>query len=197
MPNHQKNRWLEQTNVSNHPYVLFQLLKVFIIERQIRGLPLALVNTNDPYFPFAFRRQECQGCPIANAINIHLSCERRGGRNVANPYSNPLNAFHITFYEMIPAVNATHDVEIDITNADERERRSQRATEALLRVSERQGLKIGHLYEKPHPEAGHEGVSSPISRAFRLSAFTVCPLALIFPIYIGPKAKGAWALTPL
>jgi hypothetical protein len=81
------------------------------------------------------------------AIDLHLSDERRGGSEVTNPYSNPHNAFHITFYERLGS-----------------------GSDALIKRSLEKNLKIGHLYNKPQKDYGKNAADK---LAFRQSSFTV------------------------
>lgn len=144
--------------------------------RQISGLSLALIKAHDPYFLLAFRRKECHGCPVADAIDIHLACSQRGGTSATNPYSNRTVAFHITFYKIIPTVETTHSMETgnhSNLGADVREKNNIEATKLLVKTCKNNNIKVGHLYEKRPTETESIGIHSPSSRAFKLSAFTV------------------------
>lgn len=114
---------------------------------------------------------------------MHLACERRGGTSATNPYSDRSTAFHITFYEMIPAIEITHDMnagEAENTRADEREKKNIEATESLVKTCENNNIRVGYLYEKPRTEPENSGVQIPRPRAFRHSAFTVGAQPLMF-----------------
>lgn len=198
MPANKENWWLEPSHVSQKCSVSNMLFGCHLVaimrlnfRRQIQGFPLALTRSRDPYFLLAFRRQECNGCPVADAIDLHLECERRGGTIVPNPYSNSLTAFHITFYEIIPVVETVHSMHIGDTEnrrADDREKNNLEATELLIETCESNNIKISRLFEEPRAEAEDNGTRSSSIRAFRKSAFTVSVLItafLFYPLYHG------------
>ena len=113
---------------------------------------------------------------MSDAIDIHLACERRGGTSATNPYSKRSTAFHITFYEIIPTVEITHNMHMaDAENlrADEREKNNIAATESLVKMCEKNNIRVGYLYEKPRTEAENNGIQIARPRPFRQSAFTV------------------------
>jgi len=87
--------------------------------------------------------------PIRMAVDLHLSCKRRFGSKLANPYFDICHGFHITFYETL-----------------ERNGRDLQSYERW---------KTGNLYQLPklNPDAP-DGVGD----VFRQSAFTVSFLSL-------------------
>lgn len=114
---------------------------------------------------------------------MHLSCERRGGEDTTNPYRNRQNAFHITFYEMVPTFNAQHDLEQSTIplGGSERNESNIVATEQLVEICREKGIKgFGRLCKKPPTEeeklqqdqTGGEHCSTYQSLHFRQSAFT-------------------------
>ncbi|KAJ3484562.1 hypothetical protein NLG97_g7021 [Lecanicillium saksenae] len=94
--------------------------------------------------------------PIRMAITIHLSGERRPGSEITNPYVNPHNAFHMTFFEWLQQGNL----------------RSLNRSDELGK-----DLKIGTLFQKSTDERGgnrrylRELAAAELS--FRQSSFTV------------------------
>lgn len=85
------------------------------------------------------------------ATELHMSCRRRGGSELTNPYSNIYNGFHITFYEKLGNNNA-------------------------LEIRDLENWKTGQLYSK-EDENGDEDDDENLQ--FRQSAFTVCTLSLV------------------
>ncbi|KAK1775693.1 hypothetical protein QBC45DRAFT_239534 [Copromyces sp. CBS 386.78] len=161
------------------------------------------MKSRDPYFFLAFRRQETGGCPVADAIDIHLACERRGGTTAANPYSTRSIAFHITFYEMIQTVETVHDMHLgrgENTRDEDREKHNIAATESLVKTCEDNNIRVGHLYEKPRTDTKDNRLQTPRPRAFRQSAFTVYTIAIIpevMPYPSNPSEKERWTAISL
>lgn len=88
--------------------------------------------------------------PISRAANLHILCQRRPSSEATNPYLNIDNAFHITFYEMLPRDSPS----------------------GLIEVSRQKKLKIGYLYGKSDKNSSNttEKNNRPV---FRESSFTV------------------------
>jgi len=122
------------------------------LRRLCEGLPLATNKKDTESFPFLVFDDRNE--PINMATNIHLSCERRGGSELSNPYSNPDIAFHITFYERLTKEN------LGLTAED---------LPRLIKESRTRDLKVGHLYSK-QPEDNNKKLDE---LAFRQSSFTV------------------------
>jgi hypothetical protein len=125
--------------------------------RFCQGLSLvALARITEQSFPFLVFNDKTD--PINMATSIHLSCERRGGSESTNPYSNPHTAFHITFYERLTEENLEGFTASDLGS--------------LIKESRERGLRIGLLYGRPRQdEKNSDGDKDEL--AFRQSSFTV------------------------
>jgi hypothetical protein len=92
--------------------------------------------------------------PIGMATKLHLSCLRRGGSKLANPYFDIYKAFHITFYEKVEG--------LPLWTCPR-----SKSYEEWKKYEE---WKIGYLHEKP-------GASVGKGQVFRQSAFTMLATA--------------------
>lgn len=117
--------------------------------RICQGLPLAL-PARPSYTALPFLVIKSKDDPISRAANLHILCQRRPGSETTNPYLHYENAFHITFYEMLPR---------DSPNG-------------LIEVSRQRKLKIGYLYGKPDKNSSNT-TGKANGPAFRESSFTV------------------------
>ncbi|GAB1201074.1 hypothetical protein APSETT444_010461 [Aspergillus pseudonomiae] len=144
------SQWLDSTKrfSQNDP----QLNAIAPWQRVIlcQGLSFASVPEQPQRPPPFLVHYGMKSDPIRMATDIHLSGERRGGSEATNPYSNPHNAFYITFYE-----------------------RLQNPPSGLLEASCRRRLKIGRLYAKPQADNDRDGKENDTELAFRQSSFTV------------------------
>lgn len=92
--------------------------------------------------------------PINMAIKSHLSCSRWFGSELANPYTNIYNGFHITFYEIVKP----KDVHGCMKPKYYRD------------LTDNEKWKTGYLYKKPDESRSNEHL-------FRQSAFTMLATA--------------------
>lgn len=119
--------------------------------RFCQGLSLASSGTQENrHFPLVVFDSEDDNDPIRRITNLQLSDELMGGSETANPYFNPHNSFHISFYKKLPGLNVN----------------------GLVQESKGKGLKIGRLYKKPWLDCGSKNNTSN-GLAFRKSSFTV------------------------
>ena len=127
-------------------------------------------------FPFLFFDENDD--PIKMATDLHLRCERRGGSELTNPYSNLYNAFHITFYERIDR----HDdlAELERCVGELKRRLAEKDPTDLTK----KGLNIGKLYTK----SGQVDRASEIPK-FREASFTVWLLAFLVYARRIPNSK--------
>ncbi|KAL4971370.1 hypothetical protein BDW66DRAFT_155736 [Aspergillus desertorum] len=143
------SQWLDRTNFFSQnepqPKAIAPWQRVILCQ----GLSFASV-AEQPQRSLPFLVHDVESDPIRMATDIHLSGERRGGSEATNPYSNPHNAFHITFYE-----------------------RLQNQTSGLLEASHRRRLRIGRLYAKPQENNDMNGKENDAELAFRQSSFTM------------------------
>lgn len=118
------------------------------MSRVCQGLPLVL-PARPGYIAFPFLVMDSKDDPISRAANLHILCQRRPGSEATNPYLNSDNAFHITFYEMLPRDSPS----------------------GLIEVSRQKKLKIGSLYGKFDQNSSNTNRKNN-GPAFRESSFT-------------------------
>lgn len=135
-------KWLDRQN--SLCQVDQQLSRVAPWQRIILCQGLSLAPDKNVAIPFHLFPNAVE--PIRLSTNLHLSGARRGGSETTNPYSDPENAFHITFYE-----------------------RFMPQSKDLLKATKSRNLKVGHLFGKPEDD----GNKNPDELAFRRSAFTM------------------------
>jgi hypothetical protein len=112
------------------------------------------------HFPFLVFDED--NGPIKMATDLHLRCERRGGSESTNPYSNLYNAFHITFYERVEEHFKVAELEKCVGEL------KKRLIEKDPKEMAKKGLDIGKLYTK-----SSQSVGTSETRKFRESSFTV------------------------
>ncbi len=108
--------------------------------------------------------------PIRIATDLHLSDKQRGGSEFTNPYSDPHNAFHITFFESIYPWPGTL---LDHLRGSLNDLEPTRPYEYILWASRKLKLKIGHLYDRSQAASDQTLSKSPYKLTFRKSSFTV------------------------